>query len=355
MSGFACARRRVVLTLLCVLVVAATPSLAAGDRAEAAVSARGCVAGVVSKDVRTASARVDRRRVEMVRVSRVRGRFEADARVRVTGTTSATVRVTVDACPSGSSNPKAATRSVALADGGWAATVRDRTAGSKAVAKRQAVSSAKAKAKSRMRKFAVRSATKAARAAAWSASSAGTTTPTSTPTTTPTSTPTTTPTSTPSEAELEAFRVKVRAAVIRYTNIERAKVGAGPLTSLAPVTGGAQRWAQQMTINGVVGHEGAAGTLNNPGVENCTQQTSITEISTGFSYTSEFSDAAADRAGQSAVASWVGSSGHYAQLVKSNYSRTGIGVGLVPAGAAGYWKLGTVQRPWAGSCPQYAS
>ncbi len=167
--------------------------LAAAGEGQGVPRMRGCAAGVVSRDVKSASVSVDNRTVEMVRVARAkRAGFDADARVRVAGSVKATVRVTADACPGGKSRPATETRQVAWS-GVRESSARDVHGRVKPGAKREAVRKATVKSKAHMREAGIAAATSAAKKAAL-ATSAGSGDPTPTSSPTPTVVPTPLPT-----------------------------------------------------------------------------------------------------------------------------------------------------------------
>lgn len=328
--------------LLAAVLVVMVPAIASSSSYTDQAYAR-CDAGVESVDVQGTSVRVTATKVSRVRIHRAGGAgFNASARVKVTGTGKATVEVRADACPGGASTVRAATQTAE-----WAGSKTGRAKRVwhplKRSARKDSIKQATQVGKDLLQAAAVKIAQAEATSAALAASTtAGIPTPTPTPTPTP-----------PTAEEIEAFRVKVRDAVLKYTNIERAKAGVGPLVSLQPVTIGAQNWAQNMTERGVLEHASAAEIGNNPGVEQCTSQTALTEIGAGFLGVSEFNDYFADELGRASVAGWVSSPGHYAELVRASYSRTGIGVGIFPSSTPGRWRVGFIQRPWGGDCPQY--
>lgn len=327
--------------LLAAVLVVMAPAIASSSSSPTDRAYARCDAGVESVDVQGTSVRVTDTKVSRVRIHRAGGAgFNASSRVKVTGTGKATVEVRADACPGGASTVRSATQTAE-----WTGSKTGRAKRVWHPLKRSARKDSIKQATQVGKDLLQAAAVKIAQAEATSAALAASTT-TGIPTPTPTPTP-------PTAEEIEAFRVKVRDAVLKYTNIERAKAGVGPLVSLQPVTIGAQNWAQNMTERGVLEHAAAAEIGNNPGVEQCTSQTALTEIIVGFGGVSEFTDYFADMDARSSVASWVSSPGHYAQLISADYSRTGIGIGIFPSTTPGRWRIGTVQRPWGGDCPQY--
>ncbi|HXH80788.1 CAP domain-containing protein [Nocardioides sp.] len=326
------------LTTLLTLPAAATPSVP-GERHGEVADAR-CTSGTKSVDLRRSRVRVSRTSLSTVRVRPAAGGgFVADASVGVKGTAWATVRVKADACPIGRPGPEAVTRTA-----GWTGTRIGRVARvrhpQRVAARKNAITQATHRGRDRIRGEAVRRATAtAARDAMEKSRGLGVPSPGPRP---------------PTTEELQAFAVNVRAAIVTYTNIERARASVAPLTTMQPVTTGAQDRAQSMTSREVLEPASATEVRNNPGVEQCTEQRVVSELIYGFTLVDGFSDEVADEQARLSVASWVSSPQPHQVMVDAAYSRTGVGVGLARSDLPGIWRVGVVQRLWGGDCPQHA-
>ncbi len=138
------------------------------------------------------------------------------------------------------------------------------------------------------------------------AAGAGRTNPTATP-----STPSGTLCAGADNVDTAAFA----AEVIRLVNVERAKVGAAPVTAQSQLTQAAQRHAIDMGCNGLLSHTGTDGTSPFDRIDQSGYQWSTAgeNVAAGFATPAEV------------MTAWMNSDVHRANILEPGYTEIGIG------------------------------
>ncbi len=103
--------------------------------------------------------------------------------------------------------------------------------------------------------------------------------------------------------------------VIRLVNVERAKVGAAPVTAQSQLTQAAQRHAIDMGCNGLLSHTGTDGTSPFDRIDQSGYQWSTAgeNVAAGFATPAEV------------MTAWMNSDVHRANILEPGYTEIGIG------------------------------
>lgn len=104
-------------------------------------------------------------------------------------------------------------------------------------------------------------------------------------------------------------------AMLRLVNAQRAKVGARPLVLCQPLMDATRKYARVMARTGHVDHTGPDG-----------RQPWERGVAEGYQYQAYGENiAAGQRTVRDVMRAWVGSPGHYANLVSTRFTHLGVG------------------------------
>lgn len=134
-----------------------------------------------------------------------------------------------------------------------------------------------------------------------------------------------------SDADASAFA----AEVIRLVNVERARVGAAPLTSQPQLTQAAQKHAIDMACYGAVGHTGSDGSTPSERMDQFGYVWALAGENVAGGYTTP----------AAVMTGWMNSDGHRANILNAEFTDIGIGFVYNPAAPSQYYwvmDLGTL-------------
>jgi uncharacterized protein YkwD len=155
---------------------------------------------------------------------------------------------------------------------------------------------------------------------------APTATPTPKPVATPTPAPVITPTPAPVATPTPAPATSDAQQVLELVNVERAEVGAKPLTLYAPLSAVAQARSQDMVDRNYFAHTDPDG--HDPFWH-------ITQAGIKYSYAGE-NIAYGYKTPQAVMTGWMNSAGHKANILNTNFGRLGVGIASTSTGTK-YW------------------